>query len=82
MKAQPPHSLLLCASITVDQQPVPSPTTATLPHLPGGNAEKSGAVRLNDAIAACSAVVLKAGKEGAYEREGHGARPFENWDRC
>jgi hypothetical protein len=28
----------------------------------------------------CSAVVLKAGKEGQYEREGYGQRPYDNWE--
>lgn len=28
----------------------------------------------------CSATVLKAGKEGEFESEGYGKRPYENWD--
>jgi len=28
----------------------------------------------------CSAVVLKAGKEGQYEKEGYGQRPYDNWE--
>jgi hypothetical protein len=28
----------------------------------------------------CSAVMLKAGKEGQYEREGYGQRPYDNWE--
>lgn len=29
----------------------------------------------------CSAVVLKAGKDGQYEAEGYGQRPYDNWSR-
>ena len=49
--------------------------------VPGGNAEKSGAVQVGDILNRCSAVVLKAGKEGKYETEGYGQRPYDNWDR-
>lgn len=28
-----------------------------------------------------SAVVLKQGKEGVYEKEGYGQRPYTNWSR-
>ena len=28
----------------------------------------------------CSAIVLKAGKEGQYEKEGYGQRPYDNWE--
>ena len=45
-----------------------------------GNAEKAG-VLAGDLLEECSAVVLKAGKEGEYEKVGHGARPYENWDK-
>lgn len=36
-------------------------------------------------LAACcscnrSAIVLKAGKEGLYEKQGHGARPYDNFE--
>ncbi len=48
---------------------------------PGGAAEHSGAVAVGDVLASCSAVVLKAGKEGEYERRGHGARPYDNFER-
>ena len=27
-----------------------------------------------------SATVLKSGKEGSYEREGYGQRPYDNWE--
>ncbi len=46
----------------------------------GGNAEKAG-VRAGDVLLRCSAVVLKAGKEGAYQQEGYGAQPYTNFDR-
>jgi hypothetical protein len=31
-------------------------------------------------LSKCSAVVLKAGKEGQYEQEGYGQRPYDNWE--
>lgn len=46
----------------------------------GGNADKSGLVQVGDVLSQCSAVVLKAGKEGQYEREGYGQRPYDNWE--
>ncbi|KAK9827235.1 hypothetical protein WJX81_000601 [Elliptochloris bilobata] len=46
----------------------------------GGNAAKSGIVRVGDFINRCSATVLKAGKDGEYEREGYGQRPYDNWE--
>ncbi|KAG2445126.1 hypothetical protein HYH02_008992 [Chlamydomonas schloesseri] len=46
----------------------------------GGNADKSGAVAVGDILSRCSAVVLKAGKEGRYENEGYGERPYDNWE--
>lgn len=47
---------------------------------PGGNADKSGVVQVGDVLTKCSAVVLKAGKEGQYEKEGYGQRPYDNWE--
>jgi hypothetical protein len=47
---------------------------------PGSNAEKAG-VKVGDEMAQCSAVVLKTGKEGQYEREGYGQRPYQNWEK-
>ncbi|KAI8469298.1 MAG: hypothetical protein J3K34DRAFT_522286 [Monoraphidium minutum] len=47
--------------------------------VPGGNADKAG-ILPGDILSQCSAITLKAGKEGAYEREGHGARPYDNFD--
>lgn len=47
---------------------------------PGGNADKSGAVKVGDVLTKCSAVVLKAGKDGQYETEGYGQRPYDNWE--
>lgn len=41
---------------------------------PGGNAAKDGQVQVGDVLTKCSAVLLKAGKEGEYEREGYGQR--------
>jgi ferredoxin len=48
--------------------------------VPGGNAAKAG-VAVGDVLLRCSATVLKDGKEGAFEKEGYGARPFTNFDR-
>jgi len=48
--------------------------------VPIGNAAKAG-VQPGDVLEECSAVLLKAGTEGAFEREGHGGRPFDNFDR-
>ena len=47
----------------------------------GGNAEKAG-VRVGDVLARVSATVLKDGKEGQFEKEGYGQRPYTNWDRA
>lgn len=46
----------------------------------GGNADKAGRVQVGDVVRKCSATVLKAGKEGQYESEGYGQRPFDNWE--
>ena len=46
----------------------------------GGNAEQAG-VQVGDILSEVSAVVLKAGKEGQYEREGYGQRPFDNFQK-
>ncbi|KAK9842698.1 hypothetical protein WJX74_000829 [Apatococcus lobatus] len=46
----------------------------------GGNADKSGKVQVGDVISKCSAYVLKSGKDGDYEREGYGKRPYTNWE--
>ena len=35
----------------------------------GGNAEKSGNIRVGDILKRCSAVVLKDGTEGQFEKE-------------
>jgi hypothetical protein len=47
---------------------------------PGSNAERAG-VQVGDEVAQCSAIVLKTGKEGEYEKEGYGQRPYENWEK-
>jgi hypothetical protein len=48
--------------------------------VPGGNADMSGAdVQVGDIVARTSAVVLKKDKEGEFEREGYGQRPYTNW---
>ncbi len=48
---------------------------------PGGNADKlGGRIRAGDQLVACSATVLKAGKEGEFEREGYGQRPYDNFE--
>lgn len=46
---------------------------------PGSNADKAG-FKAGDVLNQCSAVTLKAGKEGRYEREGYGDRPYDNWE--
>lgn len=46
---------------------------------PGGNAAKDGRLRVGDTLTKCSATLLKAGKEGEFEREGYGQRPYDNW---
>ncbi|GBF90493.1 hypothetical protein Rsub_03489 [Raphidocelis subcapitata] len=46
----------------------------------GGNADKAG-LKPGDVLSSCSAYTLKAGKEGRYEREGYGDRPYDNWER-
>ena len=46
----------------------------------GGNAEKSGKVQVGDVLSRCSATVLKSGKEGEFEAEGYGKRPYDNWE--
>lgn len=66
------------------KSPLPTPHEAhsicmSLPLLlpiprPGGNAAKDGQVQVGDVLTKCSAVLLKAGKEGEYEREGYGQR--------
>ena len=38
-------------------------------------------VREGDLLVSCSAVTLKAGKEGAYAKQGHGGRPFDNFQK-
>mmetsp|Transcript_8857 Transcript_8857/g.18927 ORF Transcript_8857/g.18927 Transcript_8857/m.18927 type:complete len:164 (+) Transcript_8857:48-539(+) len=47
----------------------------------GGNAAKSGKITKGDILSKCSAVILKAGKEGQYQNEGYGQRPYDNWER-
>ncbi|GLC38559.1 hypothetical protein PLESTB_001739500 [Pleodorina starrii] len=44
----------------------------------GGAAARTGKVAPGDILSKCSAVVLKAGKEGQYEAEGYGQRPYDN----
>ena len=48
--------------------------------LPESNAEKAG-VKAGDVLVSCSAVTLKAGKEGEFEKTGYGGRPFTNWEK-
>ena len=36
--------------------------------------------QVGQVLSKCSAVVLKAGKEGQYEQEGYGQRPYDNWE--
>ncbi|KAJ9523867.1 hypothetical protein QJQ45_020069 [Haematococcus lacustris] len=49
--------------------------------IPGGIADKTGRVRVGDILTRCSAVVLKAGTEGQFEREGYGQRPYDNFSK-
>lgn len=37
-------------------------------------------LQVGDVLDQCSAIVLKAGKEGQYEKEGYGQRPYDNWE--
>jgi hypothetical protein len=48
------------------------PTTRPAPPIPTP-------LQPGDVLSACSAITLKAGKEGRYEREGYGDRPYDNW---
>lgn len=45
----------------------------------GGSADRAG-LRAGDVLVACSAVQLKAGTEGKFEKEGYGARPYDNFE--
>ncbi len=48
--------------------------------LPGGNADKLGRIAVGDVLVGCSAVTLKEAKmSGSFEKEGYGARPYDNW---
>lgn len=47
---------------------------------PGGNADQTGDVKVNDVVTKTSAIVLKSGKEGSYEAEGYGQRVYDNWE--
>lgn len=46
----------------------------------GGNADATGQVHVGDVVAKTSAIVLKSGQEGSYEREGYGQRVYDNWE--
>eukprot|EP00892_Ulva_mutabilis_P002348 jgi/Ulvmu1/12113/UM084_0039.1 len=46
----------------------------------GGRAERAG-VQVGDIVLEVSAVTLTAGKEGLYEKNGYGDRPFDNFNR-
>lgn len=48
--------------------------------VPNSNAAKTEAVSVGDVLVGTSATVLKAGKDGEYEREGYGQRPYDNWE--
>eukprot|EP00890_Picochlorum_soloecismus_P001676 jgi/Picsp_1/2509/NSC_00740-R1_protein len=48
--------------------------------VPNSNAANTKAVSVGDVLVATSATVLKAGKDGEYEREGYGQRPYDNWE--
>lgn len=38
-------------------------------------------MQVGDVLTRCSAVLLKAGKEGEFQREGHGQRPYDNFEQ-
>lgn len=47
----------------------------------GGNADRDGRVRVGDVLVGCQAVTLKEAKlSGSFEKEGYGARPYDNWE--
>ena len=48
--------------------------------VPGGNADAVGGIAVGDVLVGCSAVTLKESKmSGSFEKEGYGARPYDNW---
>ena len=47
---------------------------------PGGNADASGMVCVGDVISKTSAIVLKSGREGQYQKEGYGQLVYDNWE--
>ena len=47
---------------------------------PEGNAAATTNLQVGDVLVSTSATVLKAGKDGEYEREGYGQRPYDNWE--
>ena len=48
----------------------------------GGNAARDGRVAVGDVLTGCQAVTLKEAKmSGSFEKEGYGARPYDNWER-
>ncbi len=47
---------------------------------PGSNADKVGGIMVGDVVTGCSAVTLKESKSGLYSTQGHGARPYDNFD--
>jgi hypothetical protein len=62
------HSLSSSAAACPHTHPLPSRLPPASPPQPG------------DILSGCSAVTLKAGMEGRYERVGHGDRPYDNWE--
>mmetsp|Transcript_13932 Transcript_13932/g.42039 ORF Transcript_13932/g.42039 Transcript_13932/m.42039 type:complete len:213 (-) Transcript_13932:333-971(-) len=46
----------------------------------GGNADAQGVIKVGDIVRKTSARVLKEGKSGDFEKKGHGARPFDDWE--
>lgn len=48
----------------------------------GGNAARDGRVAVGDVLTGCQAVTLKEAKmSGSFDKEGYGARPYDNWER-
>lgn len=46
----------------------------------GGHADDIGAIQVGDVLTGCSGVTLKEAKlSGSFEKEGYGARPYDNW---
>ncbi|GIL45392.1 hypothetical protein Vafri_2644 [Volvox africanus] len=78
-----PHLIMLTlrkpVGLVFEQKPEGGPVYVA-EVVEGGAAARTGKVLPGDILSKCSAVVLKAGKEGLYEAEGYGQRPYDNWE--